>query len=253
MKKLITSFLTVAIFALFSPGVALGRQQPLATKNALQSATSYWPLNGNSNDAKGSNNGTDTSVAYGPQYGKFGQGVLYNGSNSTISMGNPASLQLTGNFTICTWVNFVSIPTGQYASLMEYGATVSTYPYYGIVEGYDSAGSGHISLFSGTGGNTYFTGTTVLAAGKWYFVCGVLSGTGSNQAAIYVNGILDTQGTLGNPSASTGNFYLGSWRAAAGYWNGDQDDTFVFPVALSSTTIADLYTPRSLEGSGISR
>ena len=35
---------------------------------------SYYKLEGNSNDSKGSNNGTDTSVDYGTAYGKFGQG-----------------------------------------------------------------------------------------------------------------------------------------------------------------------------------
>jgi len=42
-------------------------------------------MEGNSNDSKGSRNGTDTSVSYSSGNGEFGQGAGYNGtSGSTI-------------------------------------------------------------------------------------------------------------------------------------------------------------------------
>lgn len=73
--------------------------RPLSATKFINDASlvSYWPLDGNSNDAKGSNNGTDTSVTYGTSYVpyvNFGQGANYNGSAYT-DIGNPAGLQLS--------------------------------------------------------------------------------------------------------------------------------------------------------------
>ena len=45
----------------------------------------YWRLESNSNDSKGSYNGIDTSVAYDNAYGKFNKGAYYNGSANTIT------------------------------------------------------------------------------------------------------------------------------------------------------------------------
>ena len=211
-------------------------------KGAVQpnaSVVGLWHLDGNSKDSSGhGNNGTDSNITYGTQYGEFGQGASFNGSSSTISLGNPTNLQITGNWTIGAWVKLSSLPAN-YMAVAEYGASATDYAHYGMVISYVT--SGKVSMFSGSGGNTYFESNTVLSTGVWYFICTVLSGTGSGQAKIYINGRLDATGTLGNPTSSTGNFYLGSWRNAAGYFNGYINDVSIYPVALSAAEIAQMY------------
>lgn len=61
---------------------------------------SYYKLDSNSNDAHGSNNGTDSNMSY--TTGKINNCGSFNGSNSRISIGNPANLQLN-TVSISMW------------------------------------------------------------------------------------------------------------------------------------------------------
>lgn len=62
----------------------------------------YYKLDGNSNDAVGSANGTDTSISYGT--GKIGNSADTDSVNDRIYLGNPASLQVSGAQTINFWI-----------------------------------------------------------------------------------------------------------------------------------------------------
>lgn len=64
----------------------------------LNGLVGYWKLEGNSQDAVGSNNGTDTNVSYSASYGKIGQGALLN--NSRIL--TPITTQFT-DFSAGCW------------------------------------------------------------------------------------------------------------------------------------------------------
>ncbi len=61
-------------------------------------------LNGNSTDSSGNgNNGTDTAITYGDAYGKFGQGALFNGTSSKITI--PATMEyMNNNFTFSFYI-----------------------------------------------------------------------------------------------------------------------------------------------------
>ena len=60
-------------------------------------------LNGNSNDSSGNSlNGTDTSMSYSKDYGKFNEGAYFSGSGQ-IRLGNSTLLQPT-KFTISMWI-----------------------------------------------------------------------------------------------------------------------------------------------------
>ena len=54
---------------------------------------SYYKLDGNSNDAHGSNDGSASNISY--EAGQTGQRAVFNGSSSLINCGNDASLKLT--------------------------------------------------------------------------------------------------------------------------------------------------------------
>lgn len=47
----------------------------------------YCRFEGNSNDSKGSRNGTDTTITYAVSNGRWGQGAGFNGTSSNISLG----------------------------------------------------------------------------------------------------------------------------------------------------------------------
>jgi len=76
---------------------------PVCTPPPLN-MVSWWPGDGNAFDIQGSNNGTlINGVTFAP--GMVGSAFSLNGSNQYISMGNPASLRLTGSITLDAWVN----------------------------------------------------------------------------------------------------------------------------------------------------
>jgi len=83
-----------------------------------------WHLNGLSVDSSGNGlNGTDTSIIYGKQYGKFNEGALFNGSNSVISLGSSSLLNLYSfSHTSIIWINITQYPTtGKYYYLFARG------------------------------------------------------------------------------------------------------------------------------------
>src|SRR5664280_1030973 len=66
---------------------------------------SFLPMEGNSKDIWGSNNGTDTAMTYGTPYGKIGQGSLFNGSTSHIVLPNTYNINTgTTSYTMSAWI-----------------------------------------------------------------------------------------------------------------------------------------------------
>jgi hypothetical protein len=65
---------------------------------------SYWRFESNSNDEKGSNNGTDhATLTYSTGNGKFNKGVGFDGSAGYIDLGDPSNL-IGDVFTINMWL-----------------------------------------------------------------------------------------------------------------------------------------------------
>lgn len=82
-----------------------------------------WHLNGNSNDDSGNSlNGSDTSITYGKNYGKFNEGALFNQTNSQIELPRSVLLDLYSfsHTTIC-WFNLAQFPTTRWSYLYNKG------------------------------------------------------------------------------------------------------------------------------------
>jgi hypothetical protein len=95
---------------------------------------SYYRFEGNSNDAKGSNNGSDTSISYGSSYGEFGQGASFNGGSSEMDMGNVFDETGTSPFSISTWIKTSAGGANVYSIASR---QIMTYPYTGWQFGLD--------------------------------------------------------------------------------------------------------------------
>lgn len=209
---------------------------------------SYYRLEGNSNDAKDGNNGTDTSITYNSGNGKFGQGAGCNGSSSNISVADATNLKITGNFTLMCWVNFSALPSSGNVD----GFIAKRYNDSNI------AGQGtnyDIFLLNNAGtyqliGRTTPSGTGEISAsynwsvstGTWYMI--TLTWDGST-LTLYVNGssVATASGT-GSLQTSTVPFLIGA-RGNAGspsvYHNGPIDDVAIFSRALSATEVSNHY------------
>lgn len=208
--------------------------------------SSYWKLEGNSNDSVASNNGTDTSISYGTAYGKITQGALVNNPlsgalTSYITVADNTSLNPgTGDFTYAAWVK--TSQTGKFMAIIwHYGSNTNNL-YYLVLDA-----SGHASFYMrDTGGvNTItFTDNVDLRDGAWHYL--VVTKAGSTTGTLYVDGSSKGTGTNGsalNVDTTGASLFFGQQAGAdaAGGWTGDIDEIGIWQRALSSTEVTQLY------------
>lgn len=199
---------------------------------------SYYRMEGNSNDSKGSNNGSDTSVTYSASYGKFGQGASFNGTTSMISLGDVNAFELTNNFTVFAWVK--SGANGAFQGIVG-KAQETTYQGWNLAKESDNKYkfimfNGNAPGYHAATANSASTDTT-----NWIFLAGVRD---SGTATIYINATAQTTTTTQAPLAATsqpaliGRYYGNTNNY---YWNGYIDEVAIFNRALSATEISNYY------------
>ncbi|NTW31658.1 MAG: LamG domain-containing protein [Bacteroidetes bacterium] len=227
------------------PVVKCFAQQELLSTPLYNDANlvSYYRLEGNSNDAKGSNNGSSSNVTFGNSYGKFGQGASLNGTSSYIDNGTNSSLNISPRISITAWCYFNSTDANQVLAGKYNTPTGQQYLF--IV----SPGSnGNIGFYYSPYGNTSVSTPGVsginIPTGQWLHLAGVLDASTSD-VTFYVNGnsvgtAHDVQGFTSIYSGTT-SFKIG--KRSDGYWfyNGYIDDVAVFNRTLTSTEIYKLY------------
>jgi len=219
--------------------------------------TSILDKSGNGNN--GGFGGGSTSSA--KVAGKLGQGLQFDGVNDYVDMGNPASLQTTGDLTLSVWIKPTSFPgTDDNTVLMKAGPGDCAYK---MDVTRDSSGGApglqHFYMFvtsdnnrcvpgAGTGAQRY--NTTMLATSTWNHIVGVYrAGTSLD---VYLNGVLD-DGTLvdtsGSPAipatvhgTSTATVKMGyDWIAGQNPFAGSMDDARIYNRALTAAEVKQLY------------
>lgn len=141
-----------------------------------------WHLpNGTSltaSDSTGSeNNGTiNGASAVG---GKIGGSASFNGSSSSIGVGDASSVQITGQITMSAWVNVASFPaSGNWGYFLGKGYDGTSEAYYLRLNAQSSPGN--IVLDAGSfGGSNYSTSWTLSgwSTNSWHHVVGTYDGS----------------------------------------------------------------------------
>lgn len=195
---------------------------------------SYWPLNGNSNDAKGASNGTDTNITYSVANGKYNQGAGYNGSSSKIVL---SIAQPTSSYTIVSWLsgnNTVADANYRIWDSQESGATPNT----GATFVYNPSLGGstkNLRVYHNNGAwSTSNNLSNVLDTNKYQHVA--LAWDGST-TRFYLNGTYVGGGAYSTAITNGGNADIGHGRATGTFWNGAIDDVAIFNTALSQEQI----------------
>lgn len=187
----------------------------------------YWRLEGNSNDAKGSNNGTDANITYSTGNGKYNQGAGLNGSSSKITFSNPS---IGAAFTIMMWVK----PTGNWASTAQ--GLFDTLPSgVGAVVLKGASGTALNYVIGGVG--TATTSAIGDITGAWHHFAVV--GSGSNTLKVIMDGVEIGSNTFGGNFGSNtfliGNFNAGNW------FDGAVDDVAYFSTNIATADILAYY------------
>lgn len=217
------------------------RNKELYTTNFFNdpNLVSYYRFESNSNDSKGSNNGTDTSITYSS--GKFGNAAVFNGSSSHIDFS--AKIIPKGAKTISVWIK-TSALTYQ-AIIDEAGASSSS---NGINMYISTNGTVVCMLYKGVNGQytIYTNSVQAINDNTWHHICFTWDGTtNTNSSKMYRDGVLAYQYTANTTETNnaTNNTIIGDDRANE-WMNGSLDDIAIFNRALTSREVLQIYRQR---------
>lgn len=204
----------------------------------------YYKLDGNSEDAVASFDGTDTNISYDASYGKIGQGARFNGSSSKIVVADNASLDITGDLTIAAWIKTSSLVANMtIVSKSSGGITNVPYEFR-----FNNSTNGYLILLrAGASDYGFYTANTAISNNTWTLVGVSVSGT---TPTFYINGSVVTATQDRNYpatiTANAQNLDIGS-RNGNLFYNGNADEIGIWSRALTSGEWSSLYN----SGSGV--
>lgn len=189
---------------------------------------SYYPLNGNSNDAKGSNNGVDSNITY--TTGKFSNAASFNGTNSRIVPSTQTGIPSGSSpYTFSAWVNVASFASPR--TIVGLGNT-GTNNHLNVLKIQSST-----QVQNYWWGNDLSANTGTLPTSEWMHVVATFDGT---TRRIYLNAIIIAQDTPVGKNTQATNFKIGEFQSE--WFSGLIEDLAIFNRALTANEVFDLYT-----------
>ena len=198
-----------------------------------------------------SGNGHNGSMIGGTTWaideGKAGNGLQFNGLDDYVTV--PASSDWafgTNNFTVEYWVKITGYngPVGNKQIMGSYpGGTASwdladwkftVNPSTGILQFW--VGDYYV-------GWQNFLSTSSVSENEWHHIAVVRTGTGTNETKMYIDGVLDAQGTISNNIANRYSLYFMRPIAYTGEESptGTLDEVRIYNRALLETEIQDRF------------
>ena len=186
-------------------------------------------------DASGNGNTGTIVNATWTTSGKYGDGLVFNGTNARVDIGDSASLHLTTGMTLEAWVNPSTVSNtwrdviykGNDNYYLEATSTQAQVPAAG-------------GTFGGADVAAY--GTGALAANTWTYLTETYDGSTLD---LYVNGTqVSSLAQTGNIPTSTNPLQIGGDSIYGQYFQGMIDEVRVYNVALTAVQIqSDMNTP----------
>ncbi len=245
-----------------------GTPSSLSSHSATSNLVSWYKLNNTTTgiqDSKGSNNGTNNGATEYPgfvnvlagessgmsqtnlvqsdlqtvaPYSKYAMNFDAS-SNNFINCGNDSSLEITGNFTISTWINITS--DGYYPRLIGKSNSGNTRCNYGI--GFYNYKPSVIANYNGTWYADYTS--TALSTGVWYNVVGIYDGS---NFLLYVNGALDKTTSVSGFNIATAasetsgdNLLIAEAPSVSDNFDGKISNVSIWNTNLTSTQVREIY------------
>jgi hypothetical protein len=195
----------------------------------------YYKLDNNANDS-------------GLGSGYIGQGGIFNGSSSYVSVNSSTALQLLGDYTVSFWFKTNALSGLQRLvnkdNANDYSGGWGLFLYSNGMFGW--------SHNDGSNNQNWDINAGTISTNTWYNVCAVYSDS-NNLRTFYLNGSsVGTIATNTNVAASTDNLFFGTFGASSPsgqYLNGSLDQVRIFPAALSSSNVSLLYAETSATSS----
>ena len=195
------------------------------------------------NDISG--NGNNGTLTNGPAFNSNNNGsIVFDGTNDYITLGTPSSLNITGNFTVNSWVKVTMFPSviGTIYEKGFDGVAEQIYFRFRNNSGTQVLDVGTYKATNNTNySTTYIVGSNIII-GSWYNIVGQYDGA---NWIIYLNGTL-VSSTLQNqgPLASSAPVSIGAAYISSGYerfFNGSIGTVQIYNRALSAAEVSQNF------------
>lgn len=164
-------------------------------------------------------------------------GIDFDGADDLVNIGDPASLNISGNVTVAAWIKFTTTQ-GNKQIAARWGLDQS----YALMTSYLNDNQLLFTIRSSEISYVAETPSTY-NDGNWHFVVGVYD---SSNVKISVDGGSFTVGDAiaGSIDTPAQNVFIGSYNHLAGYYTGLINEVSIWDVALTIDEIALLYKSR---------
>lgn len=255
--KIFVFFIAILIFDFFflhsvtQASITIGKPLNFLTLNT--GLVGYWTFDGPkmlTNVADSSSNANhgylSGQISTTTAIGKFGQALLFDGSNDYVSTGN--FNVGSSNFTISLWLKKPS-GTGDFYFLNQQDGSGNHW----YLEIYNN------KIYWHTTASGWVSGTNSVNIDAWNHI--VIVGNDAN-TLFYLNGALDKTGAKSSDISSANiPLFIGYNSNFGAYFNGSLDDVRIYNRVLSTTEIQQLYnlssitkfsmTPRGIPSTGL--
>jgi len=153
------------------------------------------------------------------------------GDGDFVEVPHSRSLDITGAVSIEAWVKCMSASLRS-AVVVVKGAIDAEWGGYSL----SLSDDGHVVFSCGKGSTMHLTSNSTVSTHYWHHVACVLRGNGVDEAEIWMNGLLDTTGTIGYPTRTPGNLRVGELREGTGF-DGEIDEVRIYRRALTEEEI----------------
>ncbi|WP_406694478.1 N,N-dimethylformamidase beta subunit family domain-containing protein [Singulisphaera sp. Ch08] len=169
--------------------------------------------------------------------GRFGNALVFNGTNALVTVNDNSLLDLTSGMTLEAWVNPVALNGWTTAILKERPGGLA----YAIYAS-DNSGQPPASYINRSGADYNVVGASALALNTWTHVASTYDGA---TMRLYVNGTLvQTRALAGTIVTSANALRIGGNAIWGEYFNGRIDEVRVYSRALAQSEIqTDMNTP----------
>jgi len=171
---------------------------------------------------------TPTSTA------KFGKALSFDGSDDYVSVGNGASLNISGAITIEAWIYWKGVS----ASLQQIAVGREDSWRFG----YQTPNSSIFGFAASSPYSAGWTPTVVVPANSWAYVTFTYDPLlPSNNSKIYLNGVLSGQEDASGNLNIASSIYIGKRDTAVYPFNGLIDEVKIYPFALTPLEIKEEF------------
>ncbi len=211
----------------------------------LNGLVAFYPFDGNANDITSvPSNGTVSGAALliSDRNGRSNNAYSF-ANGGSITMGNPAELQITGQITLSAWLYTQAGSTGAPISkdIRVTNKSGTRCDGYSLVQTYLNNGNHIIGMMSNNSAQNYYGNAMSVTLNSWQLFTITISG---NTVRYYQNGVFVRTFDNGQPvlATITGYFKINGYSCSGfNEYKGFIDDVAVYNRALTDAEVTKLY------------